>query len=151
MFSTAQRAVLPGVPDAGPRSATAPTTIAVVFRAFSRNSLNARHGKISADRRHHHHIDRPSFLERVRSEMARTFARRYPDRAGQLRFLFPHRYLHYHQHRAQFDLLDLSALSRRVLENRMQFKGAWILAVSPAARLRLEQFLWVARSDSSKV
>jgi hypothetical protein len=106
-----QEPSLPGVPDGGPRSATAATTIAFVFRVFSRNSLNARHRKISADGRHHHRVDWSSFLERVRSEMARTFARRYPDRAGQLRFLFPHRHLHYHQHRAQFDLLDFSALS----------------------------------------
>jgi hypothetical protein len=111
MSWTAQRGV-PGVANTGPWSATAATTIAFVFRAFGRNLVNARHGEISADRRHHHHIDRPSFLERVRSKMARTFARRYPDRAGKLRFLFPHRHLHYHQHRAQFDLLDLSALKQ---------------------------------------
>jgi hypothetical protein len=141
---------LPGVPDAGPRSATAATTIAFGFRAFSRNSLNARHRKISANRRHHHHIGRPYSMERVRPKMARTFARRYPDRTGKLRFLFPHRNLHYHQHRAQFDLLDFSALSRRVLENRIQFKGAWILAVYPGARRRSARFLWAARSDSSK-
>src|SRR5260370_23511634 len=42
--------------------------------------------------------------------MARTFARRHSNRARSRRILFPDRHLHYHQHRVESALLDLSTL-----------------------------------------
>src|SRR5205823_5864764 len=42
--------------------------------------------------------------------MVGPFARRYSNRARAWRVLFPDRHLHHHQHRVEFDLVDLSTL-----------------------------------------
>ena len=52
-------------------------------------------------------------MERLRTEMAGTIARRHPDRARAFRILFSHRHVHHSQHCvefASFDLLDLPTL-----------------------------------------
>jgi uracil-DNA glycosylase len=49
-------------------------------------------------------------VERIRAKMAGTIARRHSHRARTFGILFPHRYLHHPQHRAEFVIVDLPAL-----------------------------------------
>ncbi len=50
-------------------------------------------------------------MERIRAKMAGTIARGYPHRARIFGILFPYRYLHHSQHRAEFVIVDLPALT----------------------------------------
>lgn len=57
-------------------------------------------------------------MERLRPTMARTFAGRHPDRTRTRRILFSDRYLHHHQHRAEFVNGDFQALMPASAEQR---------------------------------
>ncbi len=77
----------------------------------SRNLLrNARARKIPGHQWWSCRAARRDLVERLRSQMAGTLARRHSDRARTLRFLFSNRHLHHHQHRTQSALLDFPTL-----------------------------------------
>jgi len=71
---------------------------------------DARAGKIPHGPGDDHFGARPYIMERICTEVARSVARRHPDRARALLVLFPDRYLHNYQHRAEFVVLDFSAV-----------------------------------------
>ena len=86
----------------------------LVLPLDSRNFLNyARAGEIHRDHRCHHDAGRIGDVEQLRSKMAGTIARGYPNREGTLGILFSHRHLHHSQHcpeLAVVALLNVSAL-----------------------------------------
>src|ERR1700730_12785092 len=61
-----------------PAKPTHPPAFPSAFSTWS--SFDARHGKISRNRRRGQPASRFAFLARVRAEMAGTFARRHSDR-----------------------------------------------------------------------
>ncbi len=80
----------------------------------SRNFLNrARTGKVHRDHWRDHYASRFGHVERFRAKMAWADSRRHSNRARTFCFLFSHRYVHHHQHRAQpasLAILDLPSL-----------------------------------------
>ncbi len=86
-----------------------PTGNATRTHPCGRNYQDARHRPIS-----HRHRSRNSnrwgdFVGRIRSQMARAIARRYSNRARELRLLLSDRYLHCDQHHSDADLFVVQA------------------------------------------
>src|SRR5262245_10667169 len=75
-------------------------------------------------------------MERIRSQMARTFAGRYSDRARTRRVLFPNRHLHPYQRRIESCLRGLSTLGGSRSPRVMISSSQQVVLERHVARLR---------------